>query len=53
MVRDGNHAYYVSEACYFVSEDGHTREKTQFLYDVYGIKTKVVSEEEFINHFVD
>lgn len=51
MVRDGNHAYYVSEACYFVSEDGHTREKTQFLYDVYGIKTKVVSEEEFINHF--
>ncbi len=51
IVRDGNHAYYASEACYFVSEDGHTREKTQFLYDVYGIKTKVVSEEEFINHF--
>lgn len=51
IVRDGNHAYYASEACYFVSEDGHTREKTQFLYDVYGIKTKVVSEAEFINHF--
>ena len=51
IVRDGTHVYYASEACYFVSEDKQTRKKTQFLYDVYGIKTKVVSEEEFINHF--
>ncbi len=51
IVRDSNHAYYASEAYYFVSEDEKTREKISFLYKVYGIKTKVVSEEEFIIHF--
>ena len=51
IVRDSNHAYYASEAYYFVSEDENTRKKISFLYKVYGIKTKVVSEEEFIMHF--
>lgn len=51
IVRDGNHAYFASEAKYFVSEDRHTREKTHFLYDVYGIKTKVMSEDEFVRIF--
>jgi len=30
--RDANHAWYASEAQYFVSEDEHTREKTNFIY---------------------
>ena len=49
--RDAMHVYYASEAKYFISEDLHTREKTKFLYEVYNIKTKVVSEEEFLEYF--
>ncbi len=51
IVRDSSHVDYASEANYFVSEDVQTRKKTKFLYDVYGIKTKIVSEEEFISNF--
>lgn len=46
--RDGIHCFYASKADYLVSEDEKTRRKISFMYDAYGIKTKVVSEEEFI-----
>lgn len=49
IIRDGNHCYYASGARYFVTEDEGTRIKTQFLYKAYGIDTKVLSMEEFIN----
>lgn len=51
IIRDGNHCFFASKADYFVTEDAHTREKTMFLYKVYGIKTKVVSEKQFLEHF--
>lgn len=51
IIRDGNHCFYASKAQYFVSEDEDTRIKTAFLYRAYGIKTKVVSEQEFLNCF--
>lgn len=46
--RDGIHCFYASKADYLVSEDEKTRQKISFMYDAYGIRTKVVSEEEFI-----
>ena len=49
IIRDGNHCFYASGAKYFISEDVNTRKKTAFLYQAYGIKTKVVSEQEFLN----
>lgn len=51
IVRDGTHCFYASKARYFVSEDDVTREKTAFIYKAYGIRTKVVSEEEFLRAF--
>lgn len=49
IIRDGNHCYYASKAKYFVSEDEGVRKKVSFLYEVYGIKTNVKSEQEFMN----
>lgn len=49
IIRDGNHCFYASRAQYFISEDENTRIKTVFIYRAYGIKTKVVSEQEFLN----
>lgn len=49
IIRDGNHCYYASGARYFVTEDEGTRIKAQFLYKAYGIDTKVLSMEEFVN----
>lgn len=51
IIRDGNHCFYASNGKFFVSEDDYTRRKTSFLYGAYNIKTKVVSENDFINHF--
>lgn len=51
VIRDGNHCFYASNAQFFVSEDDYTRRKTSFLYGVYNIKTKVVSENDFMNYF--
>lgn len=51
--RDGIHCFYASKADYFVSEDEKTRRKISFMYDAYGIKTEVVSEEEFIKAMRD
>ncbi|CAG7839633.1 hypothetical protein IRP62_07085 [Clostridium botulinum] len=51
IIRDGNHCFYASKGQYFVSEDAYTRKKTAFLYAAYDIKTKVVSEAEFLNYF--
>ena len=49
IVRDGTHCFYASKAQYFVSEDVMTRKKINFIYKAYGIKTKVVSEAEFLS----
>ena len=51
IVRDGSHCYYASRAKYFVSEDEKTRKKTALMYKTFGIKTKVVSEGEFVQIF--
>lgn len=48
IIRDSNHVYYASEAEYFISEDKNTRVKTKFIYEVFDIATKVVSEKEFL-----
>lgn len=50
IIRDGSHCYYASKAKYFVSEDESLRKKTSFLYEAYGIKTKVLSEKEFLDY---
>lgn len=51
IIRDGNHCFYASKGQFYVSEDDYTRRKTSFLFEVYNIKTKVVSESEFMNYF--
>ena len=51
IIRDGNHCFYASNGQFFVSEDDYTRRKTAFLYATYNIKTKVVSESDFMNYF--
>lgn len=51
IIRDGNHCFYASNGQFFVSEDDYTRRKTAFLYEAYNIKTKVVSENDFMNYF--
>lgn len=48
IIRDSSHVYYASEAEYFISEDKNTRKKTKFIYEVFDIATKVVSEQEFL-----
>lgn len=49
--RDANHLYFASKAEYLISEDEHFRKKAKFLYQVYSIKTKVVSVTEFLEKF--
>lgn len=51
IIRDGSHCYYASKAKYFVSEDEAIRAKASFLYSVYDIKTKVLSEQELLYKF--
>ena len=51
IVRDGNHCYYASRARFFVSEDENIRKKTKLMYKAFGIKTKVVSEDEFAQKY--
>lgn len=51
IIRDGNHCFYACKGQFFVSEDDYTRRKTSFLYGAYNIKTKVVSEIDFMNYF--
>lgn len=51
IVRDGTHCFYASKARYFISEDEGTREKTKLIYKAYGIRTKFVSEAEFLDFF--
>lgn len=51
VTRDANHLYFASKAEYLISEDKHFREKAKFIYKVYDIKTKVVSENEFLQKF--
>lgn len=48
---DSNHLYFASKAEYLISEDKRFREKARFLYQVYSIKTKVVSVTEFLEKF--
>ena len=47
IVRDAKHVWYASQAHMFVTEDEHTRKKCEVLYKTFGIKTKVLSMQEF------
>ena len=40
---DANHTFFASHCDYFVSDDKRTRHKARVVYDIYKIKTKVVS----------
>ncbi len=51
IIRDADHCFFASKAVYYVSEDERTRKKTKLIYKAYGIKTKVVSIEEFLSIF--
>lgn len=44
---DANHAYFASVCDYFVTNDQRTCNKANVLYYYFGMKTKVVSIEEF------
>lgn len=53
IIRDGRHAYYASCADFFVTEDDNTKKKTSFIYEAFDIKTRVVSEKEFLETFAN
>lgn len=46
---DANHAFFASICNYFVSDDRRTREKTKVVYQLYNIKTNIISSKELIN----
>ena len=43
---DSNHAYFSGYCDYFISDDKRTRNKTKVAFDIYNIKTKVLSTKE-------
>jgi len=51
MSRDSAHAYYAMKSKYFVSFDNATIKKTNFVYEVFGIKTKALHMDDFIKRF--
>ncbi len=48
---DAHHSYYGMFADYVVSDDIPFLNKTKFLYNFYGIKTKVLTFSEYITEF--
>lgn len=46
---DASHAFYGSRCHYFVCDDKRTRIKTKVVYDIFGIRTKVISSKCNIN----
>jgi hypothetical protein len=48
---DSYHSYYGAYCDFVVSEDKGFVDKTKLLYDIFGIKTKVLYLEEFIDYF--
>ena len=48
-VYDANHAFYASSCDYFVTNDKKAMMKANFIYSYYGIKTKSISFDEFLN----
>lgn len=42
---DSSHCYFASFCDYFVSDDKRTRNKAQVAYDIYGLKTKILSSK--------
>lgn len=51
MSRDSVHAYYAMKSKYFVSFDNATIKKTNFVYEVFGIKTRALHMDDFIRRF--
>ncbi len=51
MTRDSVHAYYAMKSKYFISFDKATIEKTNFVYEVFGIKTKALHMDDFVKKF--
>ncbi|MBL6446011.1 hypothetical protein JMN32_06805 [Fulvivirga sp. 29W222] len=50
MINDGKHSYFGAFCDIVVSSDDDFLNKTKFLYDVFDIKTSVLSTEEFRHH---
>ncbi len=48
VFNDSLHSYYAKYCDYFISEDEGLRKKSSLLYNKYGISTKVLSVEEFL-----
>lgn len=42
---DSSHTYFASHCDYFISNDKRTRNKARVVFEIYGIKTKVVSSK--------
>ncbi|QSB25466.1 hypothetical protein [Flavobacterium sp. CLA17] len=42
---DSSHTYFSSSCDYFISNDKRTRNKAKVVFEIYGIKTKVVSSK--------
>lgn len=42
---DSNHAYFSSFCDYFISDDKRTRNKARVVFEIYNIKTKIVSSK--------
>ncbi len=42
---DASHSYFSSHCDYFISNDKRTRYKTRVVFEIYGIKTKVVTSK--------
>src|SRR5690242_18927089 len=49
LLNGGLHSYYARYCDYFVTSDSSSKEKSEALYDLFQVHTKVVSVEEFIH----
>lgn len=49
LLNDAHHSYYGAYCDLFVSDDFQLREKSKIVYKLFGINTRVLSVEEFIN----
>ena len=47
-IYDANHAYYASACDYFVTDDRKTCNKANVAYYIMGLKTKAISNNEFL-----
>lgn len=46
-IYDANHAYFASACDYFITNNRNTRNKANFIYHIWGYKTKAISFLDF------